>query len=593
MYYKSNKYIFIFFFLLIATAVLFYINSNVAFSKIENIKSEKYHTKSNNISNRVETLIKDKANSTLALALILAEDKAIKTILNTKQYKNLNKLTYNSLQLRKHSDFKNVWFHIIDNKGISRYRSWAKKRGDSILKIRMDVVEMLEKPRTMSTISTGKFDMTFKAMVPIYENKKFIGIVEVITHFNSISRKLAKSGIDTVILVDKKYKKQLKKPFTKMFVDDYYVANVDAKKELREYIQRHGVENFVNTKQYILKDNYFISFYQLPDMKKNPMGYFIFFQHIDSVDITEIESFKFVSKVIITSLIAFFIFGIFLILFLARKNQIEAINHTLKQTNLQLEETIKHEVEKSRKKDMLLQKQNRLIALGEMLENIAHQWRQPLSAISTSASGLKLRLESPQPPSQEETFELLDAIVNNTMHLSMTIEDFRNFFVKDKAKENFNIAHTITKSYNIVKALFISRAIEIEFILDKSITYNGYEREFAQVIINLLNNAKDAFENKNIDDKIVKVSLSKNEKNKKIIVSVLDNAGGVPLEINEKIFDPYFTTKHQSKGTGIGLYMCQEIILDHFKGTIHNKNQSIYVKNKKYSCANFIIELPL
>ena len=116
-----------------------------------------------------------------------------------------------SQKLRNQTSYKNVWFHIIDKEGTSLYRSWINKRDDRIIDARIDIATMIEKPQIMSTVSIGRFDMTFKSMVPVYNNGKFIGIFEVITHFNSIVKELIKNDMNAIVLVDKQYKKQLTK----------------------------------------------------------------------------------------------------------------------------------------------------------------------------------------------------------------------------------------------------------------------------------------------------------------------------------------------------------------------------------------------
>lgn len=592
MLYNYNKYIYIFVFLLFVTTLLFYINSVITFNKIENIKHEKYNLEAKTVQEKLKTLINEKQNATLSIALILAENKMVKELLQLKDSSHAAKLAKKALKLSQHSDYKNTWFQIINKNGTSVYRSWTNKTGDSLLNVRLNVVKMLKNPQILSTISTGKFDMTFKSMIPIYNNQEFIGIIEVITHFNSIAKQLVESNIQPLILVDKRYKKQLSKPFTKLFIDDYYVANLNANQKLMNFVQKNGVEHYINQEGYKIEGNHFISFFKLLDIKNQDMGHFIFFQDINTINISGIESLKFVSKVIFLSLILIIFVSISVIIFIAHKNQIQAVNKSLEKNNQELERRVKLEVAKNRKKDLMLEKQNRLIALGEMLENIAHQWRQPLSAIATSASGLKLKYEIEENVSQEDRNECLDNIVDNTKHLSMTIDDFRNFFQNDKQKQEFSIAQNIRKTYSIIKALYKSREIHIVFNLDESIQYYGYEREFSQVIINLFNNAKDALvNNTNLEYKYVEVSMHKEEKN--IIISFKDNAGGVPEKINTKIFEPYFTTKHQKQGTGIGLYMSQQIIVDHFNGSLFNQNETITIDHKTYTCANFIIKLPV
>lgn len=587
----QNKYTYILILLFVLMWAFFYINNKITFDKIEKVKHDKYSIQSENIKHRLQTMINDKKNSTLSLALLLAENESIKNIIINKESNSiqLNKV---SLKLRKYSDFKNVWFNILDDKGTSLYRSWSKKRGDSLLKVRIDIAKMIKYPKIKSTISTGKFDMTFKSMVPIFNNDKFIGIVEIITHFNSIARKLEDSGIDSIMLVNKRYTKQLTKAFTELFIEDYYVANINAKPELMSYIKQHTVKYFLERKTYLIMDDYFISFYNLPDLDHKPMGHFLLFKKIDLIDVSEIESFKFISEVISTSLILFFLISILLIYFLFKKNQTESINKVLSKYNEELGETINIEVEKNRKKDVILQHQSRLIALGNMLENIAHQWRQPLSTITTASTGLKLQHELKQ-LNPERMVKSLDAITNSSQYLSSTIDVFIKFSKPDNKKVRFNISQTILDSCNIIKSNYNENKIELIILLDEEINYLGYKIELTRVFINLFNNAKDALLENNIKNKVVKILLKKCDKEECIYISILDNAGGVKENLKEKIFDPYFTTKHKSQGTGIGLYMSHEIISNHFEGELSVKNKQLTYNHKKYRGANFIIKLPL
>lgn len=254
--------------------------------------------------------------------------------------------------------------------------------------------------------------------------------------------------------------------------------------------------------------------------------------------------------------------------------------------NKNLQTTIEQEVEKNRQKDILLQQQIRLAAMGEMMGNIAHQWRQPLNAITTSISGLRFK----------EEMGILDdtdiqnankSIIKNAEFLSNTIDNFRNFFRKDQPKKIFYVVDAIRDSVNIIKASYNEAFIRVVEKYDTGISYNGSDNLLSQVIMNILSNAKDAFNGKNIEDKRVYVSLKKDDKNITIIIS--DNAGGISQEIKDKIFDPYFTTKHQSVGTGLGLYMSTQIIKSHFDGEILVENVSTQYGNG----ASFKIVFPL
>ncbi len=260
----------------------------------------------------------------------------------------------------------------------------------------------------------------------------------------------------------------------------------------------------------------------------------------------------------------------------------------LQQLNEHLKEEIENEVELNRQKDTMLFQQSKMAAMGEMLENIAHQWRQPLSVISTSASGIKLEKEYGI-LTDEFLIDALGGIVRNTQHLSNTIDDFRDFFKTDKPKENFILKHALDKTLEIVSSKFKNRNIEVvENIED--IEVFGLENELVQVIMNILNNAKDVLENIEAQ-RYIFIDIYK--KDEDVIISIKDNGGGIPDAIINRVFEPYFTTKHKSQGTGIGLYMSEEIVVKHMSGKIIVENEEYVYANNKYKGAKFSIVLPL
>ncbi len=253
--------------------------------------------------------------------------------------------------------------------------------------------------------------------------------------------------------------------------------------------------------------------------------------------------------------------------------------------NENLEQKIADEVEKNRQKDVFIQQQARLAALGEMIGNIAHQWRQPLSVITTSVSALSLKeefgiLEANDIKHTNDTVKKMAEFLNNT------IENFRNFFQKDQPKKNFIIAQTIDNTLEIIKASYDNHFITLNKDLDNTIKYFGSENFLAQVLLNILSNAKDAFIENQIENKKVNVKLFKEKDIIKILIQ--DNAGGIKEENIDKIFDPYFTTKHKSQGTGLGLYMSTQIINKHFNGTLSVSN--VINEDEKGAC--FLIEIP-
>ena len=241
-------------------------------------------------------------------------------------------------------------------------------------------------------------------------------------------------------------------------------------------------------------------------------------------------------------------------------------------------------------KDRLLFQQSKMASMGEMIGNIAHQWRQPLSVITTCASGLKFENEFGD-VTEDKINESMDTIVNNTKYLSRTIDDFRNFFKKDKAVEEFNVSENINKSLKLLNASLKNSEIEIFISLDDSLKVDGFPNEFLQVLINIINNSKDAFLINELEDRFISIKAYEHHGN--CIIEIEDNAGGIESSILENIFDPYFTTKHKSKGTGIGLYMSHQIIHKHMGGKLSVKNSSMQIEDKAFKGATFMIKLPI
>ena len=257
------------------------------------------------------------------------------------------------------------------------------------------------------------------------------------------------------------------------------------------------------------------------------------------------------------------------------KNLVNIKTNRLKIMNKKLATRIKKELDKHQEKDRILAQQQKMVAMGQMIENIAHQWRQPLSVISTSASGLKLKKQL-NILEDEELIKSIDKIVDTAKYLSDTIDDFRYFFKPQKDKTKFSLAKNIEKSLSFLEATLKENSIKVEFDYE-DIDIIAYETELIQVFINIINNSKDAFIEKKIEDRVIFISIKKFPN--RILIEIKDNAGGVEEDILDKVFEPYFTTKHQYNGTGIGLYMSNQIIKTHLNGDIFMKNCSFKYKN--------------
>ncbi|MCD6432818.1 MAG: PAS domain S-box protein [Sulfurimonas sp.] len=249
------------------------------------------------------------------------------------------------------------------------------------------------------------------------------------------------------------------------------------------------------------------------------------------------------------------------------------------------------DITKEKEKDNLIIEQSRFAAMGEMIGNIAHQWRQPLSSISAIATGAKLRYKN-NLISDEELNETFIKIKDHTQYLSQTIDDFRDFFVQNKEEEIFKIDEVVDKSMTLIEASYVANKIKLVLKKgDEEILVKGSSSRLSQVFLNILNNAKDVLIEKGIENKIVMLELFKDENY--AVVKIKDNGGGIPDDVKAKIYEPYFTTKHKSQGTGIGLFMSKRIIEQHFDGVLESSNREFEVEGEKFVGAEFSVKIKL
>ncbi|MCT7574972.1 cache domain-containing protein [Aliarcobacter butzleri] len=239
-------------------------------------------------------------------------------------------------------------------------------------------------------------------------------------------------------------------------------------------------------------------------------------------------------------------------------------------------------------KQAILYQQSKMAAMGEMIGNIAHQWRQPLSIITTATSGMVLQKQMGV-LTDEFFFEASDRINHSAQYLSETIDDFRNFFIPNKEKSKVNLLEVFKKTLDLISAQFNSKEIKIIKNIE-TIEFESYENELIQALINILNNSRDELIKKD-GERFIFVDAF--EKDNFINIIIKDNAGGVIKENLNKIFEPYFTTKYKSQGTGIGLYMTEEIITKHLNGTICVENVEFTYNEKEYFGAQFTIRIDL
>ena len=239
-------------------------------------------------------------------------------------------------------------------------------------------------------------------------------------------------------------------------------------------------------------------------------------------------------------------------------------------------------IEKLRAQDKQLFQQSRLAQMGEMISMIAHQWRQPLGTISSTVMNMQLKImtghfnvktQSGADACEEFLLKKLKNIENYVQTLSTTIDDFRNFYNPNKAKKTVSIHEPIQKSMDIIKASMESHGIMIEEDYHSKREILMADSEMMQVFLNIFKNAQDNFQEKNITDASIMIRTTDTKEG--IMIEIADNGGGIPEAVIQKIFDPYFSTKDEKNGTGLGLYMSKTIIQEHHDGllTVHNRDK--------------------
>ena len=401
--------------------------------------------------------------------------------------------------------------------------------------------------------------------------------------------------------------RELLTTFIKTFIikEENYYENYTLKNSIIQNInkKRELIKNEINSLTLIKSDDYFINL----NLEINSIS--IYLTSLINYDLNlaineKRNTDKIFNTIIIFSIISIFIVFLFsVILSLLIIDNFKKLHNSLEQKvtektkelqnlNNYLETKISKEVLQNRKKDIIMFQQARFASLGEMLNNIAHQWRQPLGAITMIIQSFqtKMTLGKLSP-------EFVDEKVNDALllasNMSNTLDDFKNFFSPNKIKSEFSIKNCIEHSIELSKYLLIQEHIEVKLTVRKDVKINSYYNELSHVFLNIISNSKDALcSNVDKNDRIIKIIVNKFKNH--LVINIVDNGGGIPKDILPKIFEPYYTTKYKSAGTGIGLYMSKQIIEKHMNGEISCKNIIHKMKNDKvFNCSLFTIKIPL
>ena len=339
------------------------------------LKNEAFTKNAQEMQYELQTLIKEKKDAMLLIAHTLAQDTTIhKALVDA----NSSSLNMNNLvaTLIKDTSISHIQFHIVDAQANSFYRSWTTKKGDSLKEVRKDVVQMIQEQKANSLVSVGIYDITFKAMVPIFYQGQFLGIVEAISKTGSIVSKMQQRGFACVVVVDKEYKKQLFYPYTKHFIDSYYIATPNVDPLYIRFIEKYSLASLLTQRGYqIDRDlNLLSTSHSLYDIANKPMAYFLLFTPYDSIDLSKIIQ----DRNLLSLLFAFFFLSIsalFVYFYILRRNAF------IQKMNKKLEEQVEKKTASLQylaHYDTLTSLPNRLLFIDRLEQSILHAKHQKI-----------------------------------------------------------------------------------------------------------------------------------------------------------------------------------------------------------------------
>ena len=534
---------------------------------------KKHNILRQNIKTTFNVLLKDLQDhvSIKMNAVLISDNNIVKEKFALKDRDGLYKAirtSYNEMKLLN-KYLKIMTFRLPDGSTFLRVHK-PEMYGDKLNQKRKIIIDTNRLKKSHFGFEVGKLKMTYRVVIPIFYEKKHIGLVEVGVEPEYIIEKLDRIyNLKNALLIKKEMKSViLSKAKYDMVGKEFYYVRGD------EIFKKHLKEIDFNTKHnhIIEKDReYHIdSTLNLKDHKNSTMAKVLW--AYDTTD--NMKEFSYVLKMNIFK----YILLVLIVLIVLNIS----FNYFINKIILETRKNIRNEKQ--------LSEQSKMVSMGEMIGNIAHQWRQPLSVISTGATGLKVQKKF-NTLTDEFFIEACDIINENAQYLSKTIDDFKNFIGGDRKLETFYIKDNIESLISLLKSSIKNHNIYVILDLQKDIKIHSYPNELIQCFINIFNNSKDVLIKMNENDRFMFIS-TRIHKNK-VVVKLKDSGGGIQEEILPKIFEPYFTTKHQSQGTGLGLHMTYNLIVDGMGGTIEVQNSNYDYKGKSYIGAEFIITLPM
>lgn len=452
----------------------------------------------------------------------------------------------------------------------------------------------VKRKKTEHFFETDTLQYAYRYFVPLTYNGKIICVMEAVADFQILGAAISRifGGKYHTLSFEKSLSKELK--ITNLTHPESHNSKhlpipLPIEESVNSLLQRQNIDlHKPYTAIFDAEDTlYVLNLYPLKNSLNHITGA-LFSYH----QAPELESHykRYLLFVILGTLIATITFILIYTAFQAKfriqrnNEQIRKLLFEVEELNANLEKRIEEETRKNREKDHIMIQQSKMASLGEMISNIAHQWRQPLNVTAIVIQDLEYLYETGE-LDKENLKDAVNKSMSQIKYLSQTIDDFRKYFVQGAQKETF----LLDKAIEEILFLFGKELQDLDIPLDTKIApyeLTTFRSEFQQVLINLLTNAKEAIIHKrqNTPGYSGKIGIHSSQSSERLTITIRDDAGGIPEEILHKIYEPYFTTKFESQGTGIGLYMCKMIIENNMEGKIHARNAS--------DGAEFTIDLP-
>jgi len=465
-----------------------------------------------------------------------------------------------------------IQIHLPNNESFLRMYK-PKKYGDDLTNIRSTVTYVNQHHKKVDSMEIGRIYYGLRFVYPIFYNNRYVGSIEISYSASTITSSIMRqyyvlsNFFIKKSVADRKTFKNIENNYILSNNENYYFDK-NAIKEVKN-ISRKDISELLPTNTIRLK---------LIEMgaKNSPSSLYnknmsLIYTVIPILNSLTLENIAFLVIRSISNHNQHYIYTIYLLSILLLALVVYFI-YIIINKKYELEEAINEALAQNIKQQQILQQQNKLASMGEMIGAIAHQWRQPLNELAISIQNL--RFDYSEKLINEEF--ITSFILHNKktiMFMSDTIDDFRNFFRIDKSREDFQVRVAIDMALSMLSAQLKNNNIKLNITGDDFI-FNGFKSELQQVILNIINNAKDTLISNNIQNPTINIDITN------YIITIKDNGGGVPQNIIDRVFEPYFTTKEQGKGTGIGLYMSKIIIEDNMGGklsVVNSDNGAIFI----------------